>query len=173
MNPYYWVILAVCLLALAVRSGYERLKEKKTVDTNSKLVFGVVFAAMGLMLTSWIGLGLFDPWRVTPAPLVRWVGMALLIIGLGVAVGAMIQLGGLENIDHLVSSGFFSKLRHPMYTGFIFWIAGWLLFFGAIASTFAGVIAIANILYWRSLEEQKLLHDYGPDFREYQKRSWF
>ncbi len=37
----------------------------------------------------------------------------------------MIQLKGLENINHLVTTGLFSKIRHPMYDGFILWILGW------------------------------------------------
>ena len=55
-------------------------------------------------------------------------------LGLGLALGGLFQLKGLENIDRLVTSGLFAKIRHPMYTGFILWILGWVIRYGALAS---------------------------------------
>jgi len=85
----------------------------------------VVFAAMCLMLLSWHFLGPLDPLLLSLPGIVRRVGLAGWVVGLDLAVGGVIQLRGLENIDHLVTSGLFSRLRHPMYTGFVLWILGW------------------------------------------------
>ena len=44
-----------------------------------------------------------------------------------------------------------------MYTGFVLWILGWSTYHGAIVSLAIGLVGIANILYWRRLEEARLL----------------
>ena len=80
---------------------------------------------------------------------------------------------GLENIDHLVTTGLFSRLRHPMYVGFILWILGWVVRYGAVVSLAAGVLCIGNILYWRQLEERALESQYGEDYRSYRRATWF
>jgi hypothetical protein len=53
MNSAYLVWVGLCLAALAVRTGYEPLKKSGKLDPENKLVFGIVFAAMCLMLLSW------------------------------------------------------------------------------------------------------------------------
>ncbi len=88
-------------------------------------------------------------------------------------VGALAQLRGVENVDHLVTTGLFSRLRHPMYTGFILWILGWATFHGAAPSLLPGLLGIANVLYWRHLEELKLESTYGDAHRTYLRSTWF
>jgi protein-S-isoprenylcysteine O-methyltransferase Ste14 len=117
--------------------------------------------------------GAFGP--LTPAlpDLVRWIGLGALIAGLGLALGALAQLRGVENIDHLVTGGLFSKLRHPMYAGFILWILGWAIFQGAAVSLVVGLVGIGNILYWRRLEEADMGSRYGQTYRRYCQGTWF
>lgn len=114
-----------------------------------------------------------DPSPVALPDLVRWTGFALVIIGTGLAVGALVQLRGLENIDRLITTGLFSRLRHPMYTGFLFWIVGWSTYHGALTSFLVGLVGIGNILYWRQLEEQRLESYYGEAYRAFRKQTWF
>ncbi len=125
------------------------------------------------MLVSWVFMCPNDPWLINFPQVLRWLGAILIIAGSSVAIIGMIQLKGVENIDHLVTSGIFSKLRHPMYTGFILWITGWVLYFGAGASIIVALIAIVNVLYWRTFEEKKLLEDYGNDYINYRNTTWF
>ena len=80
---------------------------------------------------------------------------------------------GLENIDHLATNGLFSKIRHPMYAGFMLWIMGWVVFYGAAVSLIVGLVCVGNILYWRRLEEEKLASDFGEDYRRYRATTWF
>jgi protein-S-isoprenylcysteine O-methyltransferase Ste14 len=88
-------------------------------------------------------------------------------------MGAVIQLRGLEDIDHLVKTGLFSKIRHPMYTGFILWIVGWGVYHNAVISLAAGMVGIGIILYWQGLEEAALESQFGEDYRAYRKETWF
>jgi protein-S-isoprenylcysteine O-methyltransferase Ste14 len=114
-----FVFLGLYLCSLIIRTGYELLKKAGRVNPKSTIVFAVIFAVMCLMWASWFFLCPLDPFRLAPPVLLRWVGLGIVILGLGLAIGGIVQLRGLENINHLVTTGLFSKLRHPIYTGFI------------------------------------------------------
>ncbi len=173
MNTMYLVFLGLYLIGLIIRTSYELLKKAGKADTKNALLFAVVFAAMCLMWASWFGMGSLDPLRLALPDPIRWIGLGTFIVGLGLALGALIQLRGVENIDHLVTGGLFSRLRHPMYTGFILWILGWAIFHGAMVSLVIGLAGIGNILYWRRLEEADMASRYGETYRRYRMETWF
>jgi protein-S-isoprenylcysteine O-methyltransferase Ste14 len=169
----YLVFLCLYLVGLMVRTGYELLKKAGRVNPKSMTVFAVVFVAMCLMWASWFGLCPRDPWRLDLPDTLKWIGLGMVILGMGLAIGAVVQLRGVENIDHLVTTGLFFRIRHPMYTGFILWILGWATYHGAVLSLVIGFVGIGNILYWRQLEEEALKSSYGGDYRVYRERTWF
>ena len=173
MNTAYWIFFGLFLLSLAVRDGYELLKKSGRLDPKNKMIFGVVFTAMAVLWTSWFSMGTMDPLRVALPAILRWTGLGLVLAGLVLGITALIQLRGLENIDHLVTTGFFSRLRHPMYTGFILWIFGWPLFHGAALTLVVGLAGLASILYWRKLEDDHLSQSFGEAYRQYRSRTWF
>lgn len=172
MDPIFAAAAAFCLIALAIRSGYEALKQAGGIDTTDRLIFAAVFAAMFAMLASWPLMCPRDPWRVAVPAAAGWLGTAGVAAALVLAVGALLQLRALENVDHLVTTGLFARLRHPMYTGFILWIGGWVLRSGALASLAVACVAVANILWWRRLEERALEAHYGDVYRSYRARTW-
>jgi protein-S-isoprenylcysteine O-methyltransferase Ste14 len=173
MHSSYLLVAGLCLLGLAIRTSYEMLKKAGRMDTKSTVLFAVVFVAMCVMLASWPFLCPLDPWRVAIPGTARWIGLALVAGALALALGGLVQLRGLENIDHLVTTGLFSRIRHPMYTGFILWIVGWVVRYGAAASVIVAVVCIGNITYWRRLEEDALESQYGEDYRIYREGTWF
>jgi protein-S-isoprenylcysteine O-methyltransferase Ste14 len=167
------VAAGLCLIGLGVRTGYELLKKRGLLDPRNKAIFAGVFAAMSLMLGSWPVMALLVPSPVVFPWLLRWIGFGSVAAGLLLAVGGVAQLRGLENIDHLVTTGLYARLRHPMYTGFILWIVGWALTAGAVVSFAIGAVCIANVLYWRWLEEDALRSHYGERYRVYCAQTWF
>lgn len=173
MNTQYILFLSFFLIGLIIRTTYEMLKKAGKVDSRSRVLFIIIFLTMCLLWIGWFAMCPLDPLSLTVPDTVRSIGLALFILGMILAIGALVQLGGLENIDHLVTTGLFSFIRHPMYTGFILWIIGWAIYHGALASFLAGFIGIANILYWRQLEENKLESTYGENYRIYLNRTWF
>lgn len=173
MRIIYFIVAGLCLAGLIVRTGYELLKKAGKVNTTNGAVFATVFAAMVAMLASWPAMCPFDPMRVSGPPFVRWAGLGSVAAGLVLAIGGLVQLRGLENIDHLVTTGLYSRLRHPMYAGFILWIAGWIAAHGAVVSLAIAVVAVTNVLYWRRLEEEALESSYGEAYRAYRQRTWF
>jgi protein-S-isoprenylcysteine O-methyltransferase Ste14 len=167
MKDTYPVVAGLCLIGLAVRTGYELLKKNGRLDTRNKAVFAVVFVAMCCMLASWPAMCPIDPVRLAAPGYLRWIGWGMVAVGLALVLGGLVQLRGLENIENLVTTGLYSRLRHPMYTGFILWILGWVLAFGAMVSLAIGIVCIANILYWRWLEESALRSQHGQEYLTY------
>lgn len=173
MNDEYLIFLVAFLACLFTRTTYELLKDAGKIDPENKLIFVIVFTVMYALWASWFALCPLDPFRGELSGLAHGSGLVLFILGMVLTVGSLVQLRGLENIDHLVTTGLFSKFRHPMYTGFLLWILGWSLYHGAIVSLAFGLFGIANILYWKRLEETRLLAQYGDTYRQYQATSWF
>jgi protein-S-isoprenylcysteine O-methyltransferase Ste14 len=67
----------------------------------------------------------------------------------------------------------FTKIRHPMYVGFIAWILGWSIFHSAIISLAIGLIGIVSVLWWRRLEEARLEVQFGASYQQYRLTTWF
>ena len=173
MNTTFYYLGACFLVCLAVRDSYELLKEAGRIKEGNRPAFIVVFLAMGTLWVSWFLLCPEDPYRLGLPSLILWVGQLIAIMGTILAVGALIQLRGLEGIDHLVTRGLFRRLRHPMYLGFILWIIGWSTAHDAAVALAIGVPALASILWWRKLEDRRLTRQFGDAYREYKQSTWF
>lgn len=173
MDVAYVGAVALYLLGLSVRDVYEVLKRGGRIDPSNPLVFAVVFASMIVMWLSWFAIGALSPARLEVPAIVRWAGLAAVVVGAVVSVAGMWQLGGVENIDHLVTEGVFSKIRHPMYAGFILWILGWSAYTGAVTSLLVAPLGLASVLWWRQLEESELAIRYGSEYLEYRAETWF
>jgi protein-S-isoprenylcysteine O-methyltransferase Ste14 len=165
--------LATFLTCNIARAVYEILKKAGKIDIKSKPLFAGIFTVMCLLWMSWFYACPQDPLHLELPAGIKWFGLGIFTLGMFLALGAFFQLKGLENIDHLVTSGLFGKLRHPMYTGFMMWIIGWSIFHDAVISFFAGLICIGNILYWRQLEDNHLEKTYGELYTNYMKQTWF
>jgi protein-S-isoprenylcysteine O-methyltransferase Ste14 len=173
MQSEYLVALVIFLSGLTIRAFYELLKKAGMIDAKSKLVFLPILLVMCLLWVSWFAMCPLDPVKMSLPFAVRWIGMGIFVFGLLLAFGALFQLKGVENIDHLETTGIFSRLRHPMYLGFICWIIGWAVYHRAGISLIAGLVGIANILFWRYNEEVDLVRAYGDAYVQYRKQTWF
>lgn len=168
----FFIYLALFFFGLFFRTGYEMRKEKGSMNENNKVLFVAVFGAMTVMWASWFAMCPPDPVRLKFPLWVRFGGFIIEIAGILLAVAALVRLKGLENIKHLVTTGVFSKFHHPMYVGFASWIAGWVMYNGAVISLAAGLVGAANIVYWSRLEESRLEAAYGEEYIRYRRKTW-
>lgn len=173
MTIEFLVPVILFLLSLAMRYGYELLKDAQRIDPESRPIFAAIVTVMCILWVSWFNLCRLDPFQIQLPDLIRWFGFSIFAAGMVLAVGALIQLRGVENIDHLVTTGLFKKIRHPMYVGFIAWILGWSIFHGAIMSLAIGLIGIVSVLWWRRLEETRLEVQFGTSYQQYKLTTWF
>ncbi len=173
MNIDYSLLVGVFVACLAIRGGYEILKETHKINPESKPAYAVILTVMLTLWLTWFGLCAAEVHQFELPRLVRWLGFGMFIGGVILAVGALIQLRGVENINHLVTSGLFKKIRHPMYLGFIGWLLGWSLFHSALVSLGIGVLGVASVLWWRHLEETRLRLQFGEAYEQYRLTTWF
>ena len=163
---------ALFVIGLSIRYVYERQKRRGRVDTASRPIFVLVFTSMVVMWVSWFAAGVLAPVHLALPGVVRWAGLGAVVMGVVLAVGGMWQLGGVENIDHLVTTGLFSKVRHPMYVGFALWIIGWCAYTGAVTDLILAPLGLASVLWWRRLEESDLAARYGSEYAQYRATTW-
>jgi protein-S-isoprenylcysteine O-methyltransferase Ste14 len=161
MRTDYLTFAIQFLVSLGIRLVYEYLKEVQKINKERKPIFLFVFTAMCVLWVSWFTMRPADPFRLDLPDALPWIGLMTFAAGTVLAVGAFIQLRGVENIDHLVTTGLFRRLRLPMYVGFLLWIPGWSIYHGAIVSLTFVVAGIVNVLWWRQLEDKRLEVQFG------------
>jgi protein-S-isoprenylcysteine O-methyltransferase Ste14/rhodanese-related sulfurtransferase len=71
----------------------------------------------------------------------------------------------------LVSSGIYSKIRHPMYLAAFALFGGWILFFGSLW-TVPLWVAFSILYILKVAQEERLLAEQFPAYREYRRRTW-
>ena len=137
-----------------------------------------------------IGYGTLGALMLIVAPL-EWVLRPNHLSGVQMAAGAVTAMAGLavatlsyralgknfrvyaapRRNGRLITSGVYSKVRHPMYTGAILMMGGWVLFFGSLW----GVplwLAFSILYIVKSIKEERILADHFPEYGEYRKRTW-
>jgi methanethiol S-methyltransferase len=168
----FFELVIVCTVTHIIRSIYEILKHKKIITPN-KLTFGIVFTNMSLLWLSWFVLCSLDNFKITLPVIIRYLGLALFGFGIITFLMGLLTIKTLESYEgDLITSGIYSKIRHPMYLGFILWSIGFPIFFGALFSFILSFLFIGNILYWRYLEEKELVGRF-PSYKLYKKTTLF
>jgi protein-S-isoprenylcysteine O-methyltransferase Ste14 len=109
-----------------------------------------------------------------PEP-VRWVGLALVVFGIGVALWAIATLGRHYDLeleihrDHeLVRVGPYRFVRHPIYTGLGLHFAGACLATGNLPLAAGTLLVTFPSLYLRAKTEERLLRErFGAAYDAY------
>jgi len=168
----FLISVVVCIFAHLARDAYEVLKDRQIVRPD-RTTFLIMFANMGLLWASWCLLCGFDPNQVDVPVIVRSLGLTLFAAGILLFVVGLLTLGTLESYEgELVTGGVYSKIRHPMYLGFLLWLIGLPVFFGGLYSFILSPVFIANVLWWRHFEEKEL-EDRFPSYKDYRRTTLF
>jgi protein-S-isoprenylcysteine O-methyltransferase Ste14 len=168
----FFALVSVCIFTHIIRSVYEILKHKKILKP-TKLTFVIVFTDMALLWLSWFALCTRDLYKIDIAVGIRYLGISLVGIGISVFFIALFTIKSLENHKgDLMTKGIYSIIRHPMYLGFILWLIGFPIFSGALFSFILSFLFIANILFWRYIEEKELEERFVA-YKDYKKTTIF
>jgi len=110
--------------------------------------------------------------------LAQSVGLGLCALGLLLIGTAFFALRGVIQIapepkagGHLVSSGIYRWLRHPIYTAILAVVVGLFLRRPTLALAVAGIVVIVFLLAKTRYEEHLLANRY-PEYTEYRRRTW-
>lgn len=119
-----------------------------------------------------------DLWAID-GDTVRWLGVALLIVGTVLRVWPMFVLGrrfsafvAIQEQHALVTDGLYSYVRHPSYLGGLIGTAGWALVFrSALCLLFTAVLVWPTAARIHA-EEALLSSEFGARYQDYRARTW-
>jgi protein-S-isoprenylcysteine O-methyltransferase Ste14 len=104
------------------------------------------------------------------------IGTIITLLGLGFAVWARVHLGKnwsslpAIRMDHtLIRTGPYSRVRHPIYTGLLFGVAGTAFIMGEPLGLIALILILVVSLGKIRLEEKYLEEEFGEDYARYKK----
>ena len=168
----FFVLTGICIFAHIVRTIYEILKHRKRVVPGN-FSFIIVFADMIVLWITWFLLCSQDAFRIELPILVRYAGLVLVVMGVLLFLVALSTIKTLETYSgDLITHGIYSRIRHPMYLAFILWLTGMPVFYGACFSMLLAMLFIANVLFWRHLEELELVSRFSG-YNAYRTRTFF
>ena len=103
-------------------------------------------------------------------------GLLLNLLGLWIAIWAAVSLGRsfgvLIEVRTVVLTGAYRWMRHPMYAGYVLFLAGFALANFSVAYFILVPLHIFLLLYRARLEETRLA-ERSPQYQAYQQRTGF
>ncbi|WP_435011575.1 methyltransferase family protein [Tundrisphaera lichenicola] len=110
---------------------------------------------------------------------IRYLGLALLIVGGVMRVGPMFLLGdrftwplATQPGHKLLTTGLYRFIRHPSYSGAMVGGVGWVLLFRSGLGLVLVALLIPFLIPMIGAEESLLLSEFGEDYRAYRERTW-
>jgi len=163
---------ALTFSCYALRTVFNVARYRGSPIARKKATVTGVYIIMGLLWFSWFQMCFSDPLGFHLSRAVRYVGLVLFVSGVCLFLLSHVRISGSKEEDGLVTGGIYSKVRNPMYLGFIIWVIGLPLFTESMATLASSTLWIAHLLTWKILEEKELLSKH-PRYAEYMKKTWF
>ncbi|MFZ0534677.1 MAG: isoprenylcysteine carboxylmethyltransferase family protein [Anaerolineales bacterium] len=184
----FWILFAGVFVmriyfTLKVRRAGERvMPDREAVEREGRGMFAVR-VILGFILLGWLVLYAINPtWmRVLSVPFpdwLRWIGFALGLASLGFWSWTQVALGKewspqlqLRKEHHLVTTGPYARIRHPLYTAMFGYgtslalvTANWFFIVFAIA-------IIAGLCTRVPKEEEMMIKGFGEEYKAYMQRT--
>ena len=168
----FWVFFAICLVCFGLRTVYNYLKFERRRSFDSKGATAAIYLNMAVLWAAWFQMNFWDPVKTILPAWLRYTGLLFFAAGVLLFVLGDIAMRGLANEKELVTKSVFSKIRHPVYLGFIVWVIGFPIFMQSMLTLASAVLWVAFFVYWKYLEEHELERRH-PEYRAYKRRTWF
>lgn len=182
--------LLVALLAMRIyfmvkvrRTGGRIMPDEQAVQREGgrgALIFRVVmfFALIVFLAMYFLGAAWIDAFLIPLAGWLRWTGFALGAIAVIFWIWTQIHLDTqwsaqlqLKGNHHLVTTGPYAYVRHPLYLAMMGWgVAAALLTANWIIIAMC-VLAIAGVLWRVPKEEQMMVEAFGDEYKAYMRRT--
>ena len=151
---------------------YNILNFKKKKFASHRTVVVDVYIIMAVLWFSWFQVCFSEPEKILIPTFVRYLSLVFFLLGVFLFIFSHIKMRGFVDKGQLITTGIFSKIRNPMYLGFIIWIIGFPIFLQKPITLISSIIWITHIIIWKVLEEKELEKTY-PNYAEYKKKTWF
>jgi protein-S-isoprenylcysteine O-methyltransferase Ste14 len=169
--------------AFRVRQAGERLMpDREAVKREGRGVFAARVVAFFLLIALLVLYALDSPWmRALSIPLpswLRWAGFALGLASLALWTWVQAALGKewspqlqLREEHHLVTTGPYARVCHPLYTAMFGWGTSVALVTANWVFVFLAMAAIAGPVARVPREEQMMLEEFGEEYKAYMQRT--
>lgn len=174
-----WVLYGVLHSVLASIGVKKSVQEKLPGLFRYYRLFYTLFAAFTLAALLWYQVSLSSPMLFTPTVFSNvaggFIGTAGLLL-MGVCIKKyFLSLSGLRSLfqeapaSELMIKGVHRYMRHPLYTGTFLFIWGLWVLLPTVSLLIADGVITAYTLLAIRLEEQKLVAEFGDQYRKYQQ----
>ena len=175
------VLWLVWLVTWTVASFWSKPTQWQESAASRWLHVGPLFLASLLLSLRLFRFGRYVPFLMIrflpPSPVPGWIGVALAVAGMMLAVWARAHIGGnwsgtvtVKEGHALVTTGPYAAIRHPIYTGLLLGILGTAL----AISEWRGIIALAlaTFAFVRKLRvEEARMGETFPEYDSYRRRT--
>lgn len=174
-----WILYGVLHSVMANLRFKNAVRKRMGKSFRYYRLFYTVFAAVSLAALVLYQLSIPGKNLFHPTPATWIIGGSFSLVGLTLMAVCIkkyfVSLSGLKSLyqetqsSQLMISGIHRYMRHPLYTGTFLAIWGlWILFPGSTL-LIADLVITAYTLFAISLEEEKLVAEFGDQYRVYQQ----
>jgi protein-S-isoprenylcysteine O-methyltransferase Ste14 len=170
-----WILFAAYWLASALKR--KRTKQRESIVHRLGYILPLV-VVFYLLYNPRFSFEWLSTYFVPHTPGWQWAGVAVMVVGLGIACWARVHLGTnwsgvvtLKEGHELIRTGPYRNIRHPIYTGILIGFLGYAIVGGQVR----GLVAMAAV--WLSFfikarrEEKFLAQEFGPKFDEHTQHT--
>jgi protein-S-isoprenylcysteine O-methyltransferase Ste14 len=171
-------VVALVIISVAAMFTSGNISSGRREDTRNRWVL-LPFLVLGFVL-AWLPAyaDRHDFWTID-GDWVRYLGLALFVIGCVLRVGAVFVLGrrfsGLVAIQEgheLVTGGLYRVIRHPSYLGLLLGLFGWVLVFRSAIGVLVSLLLLPPLVARMNSEEALLESEFGQRYSDYRRRTW-
>jgi protein-S-isoprenylcysteine O-methyltransferase Ste14 len=174
----FWAIWTIWLFSEVAlnRLMHSKSSDKKNKDQGTLLLIWVMIA---VSITLAVLLTTFETFRISITPIVSYVGLAVIILGMIFRFYAIYSLGKFFTVDvtirkdhKLKDDGLYGIIRHPSYTGSLISFIGFGLSLNNWLS-FALITLIMIVSFVRriNIEERALTEQFGDEYKQYMLKT--
>jgi len=173
MNLIFIFSFLICFLSYAIHTWATYLETNKKTS-NNKTVEKIISTIIHLGYVAWVFMIFSDPVRGNFSNYVAMpVGLLIGITGTVLFALSVIDKKGYHDLNYLVKTGIYSKIRHPMYLGIILIHIGFPIAWQSILTLASAIIWIPQILLWKYWEDKYLEKKFGNEYIGYKKKTIF
>jgi protein-S-isoprenylcysteine O-methyltransferase Ste14 len=151
--------------------------DNKNQDKGTIIIIWLAIAisiALGIISKIYIRL------PIANTPLIPYLGLAVLILGMIIRTIAIITLGKYFTVDvtlrkdhKVIREGLYRIIRHPAYSGSLLSFIGFGVTLNNWASLFLCIIPVTTAMLYRiKIEERLLVEHFGSEYEEYKKTTY-
>jgi protein-S-isoprenylcysteine O-methyltransferase Ste14 len=102
------------------------------------------------------------------------MGTLLFALGWIFIISALCKFGTIPSLrkkSNLVTSGIFRVVRHPIYSGTLMAVLGWIILWKSLISLLYFPVLFLLCYLVIVFEERGLLEEYGDEYADYKKKT--